>query len=55
MKYTDITSHEIACKVLGKDPSLSTTADQMITDIFDAVNKLNGNFKADFTNNDQKK
>lgn len=29
MDFKDITSHDIACKVLEKDPSLSTTTDQM--------------------------
>jgi len=55
MDFKTITSHEAACEVLGKDPSLSPTTDQQTTDIFNAVNKLNGNFKADFKDSTQKK
>ena len=53
--FKDIQTHEAACKILDKSPEKSTTPEQKITDIFKAVNKLNGNFKADFTNNDQEK
>jgi hypothetical protein len=53
-KHTEITSHEKACEVLGKNPSESTTTDQQITDVANAINKLSG-FKADFKDGDQRK
>lgn len=53
-RYSEITSHEKACEVLGKDPSESSTSDQQIIDIANAINKLSG-FKIDFKDEDQKK
>lgn len=53
-KYTEITSHEKACEVLGKNPAESTTTDQQITDVAKAINKLSG-FKPDFNDGDQEK
>ncbi len=50
MNFKDINSHEVACQVIEKDPAQSTTTDQKITDICNAINKLNGDFKADFNN-----
>lgn len=55
MNYKEIDSHEAACKVLEKDSTQSPTTDQKITDICNAINKVNGNFKADFNNPNQKK
>lgn len=54
MKYTDITSHEIACKVLVKDPALSTTVDQQLDDWANAINKVD-KFTADYKNPKQQK
>lgn len=49
MDFKSITSHEEACKVLNKDASQSTTTDQQLVDIANAINSLTG-FKADFSN-----
>ena len=53
MNFKDITNHEAACKVLEKDPAQSTTTDQKITDVCNAINKLSG-FKPDFNSNQRK-
>jgi hypothetical protein len=53
--YKDIKSHQDACKVLEKDPAQSPSTDQMITDICNAMNRLNGNWKADFSDKKQRK
>lgn len=53
VNFREIKTHSGACKVLGKDETLSVTTDQKITDVFNAVNKLKG-FKADFNNGEEK-
>lgn len=55
MKYTDITSHEIACQVLGKAFNASATADQQLVDIAKAINKVDNEFKVDYKNTNQEK
>lgn len=55
MKTTDITSHEIACGVLGKDSKESTNIHDQLDDIADALNKADEDFKADFSNPEQRK
>jgi hypothetical protein len=53
VNFREIKTHSDACKVLGKDETLSVTTDQKINDVFNAVNKLKG-FKADFNNEEEK-
>lgn len=55
IKPTKITTHKIACKVLGKDPKESTNIHDQLDDIADAINKSDDNFMADFNNPKQKK
>ncbi|MBL7902922.1 MAG: hypothetical protein JNK73_13075 [Bacteroidia bacterium] len=55
MKPTDITSHNKACEVLGKDPKVSANIHDQLDDIADAINKVDNEFKADFENTDQPK
>lgn len=55
MNYKDIDSHETAAKVLGKDPKESTNIQDKLDDIADAINKLDGDFIADFKDKNQQK
>jgi len=68
MKPTEITTHEIACQVLERDPTalpdvsmlpenqkeVITTIKKLI-DIAEAINKLDNDFKPDWTDFDQYK
>lgn len=55
MNFKDINSHETAAKVLGKDPKESTNIHDKLDDIADAINKLDGDFIADFKDQNQQK
>lgn len=54
MKFTDITSHEQACVVLGKDFNASENIHQQLDDIADAINKTDNYYVADFKNSERK-
>ena len=55
MKPTEITSHKIACAVLGKDLGESVNIHDQLDDIADAINKVDGDYFADFNNPRQEK
>lgn len=68
MKPTDVISHEIACEVLKRDPNalpdysmlpehqqIMQLADKKLLDIAEAINLLDNNFVADFSNGRQEK
>lgn len=50
----DVTSHAIACQVLGKDPRKVTSVHEMQNDIAKAINNLD-KFKPSFKKSDQQK
>lgn len=55
MTYKDIKSHEDACRVLEKNPAESTNIHDHLDDIADAINRLDGNYQANFKDEDQQK
>ena len=54
MNYKDITSHQKACEILGKDPKESTSIHDQLDDIANAINKID-NFTPDYGNRKQEK
>lgn len=67
MKYTEIKTHEDACKALGRDTTLpdvsmrpehhraTILADCKLMDIAEAINKLDGDYKANYSDTSQEK